>query len=86
VTPEVEDRYFVGEAILIGAGLFLLNRYFGGLFKPVEEAGARHRASAVRLLKGLSKGSLSQCDDENARRLVQDTLTKARDAGSFMRR
>lgn len=86
VTPETEDRYLIVESLLTGAVLFLLNKYFAGFFKPVEEAGARHRKAAVRLLKDLSKGSLSQPANDEGRRVVQDALTEAKSLDSPERR
>jgi hypothetical protein len=78
VTPETEDRFFIIESLLTGAALFLLNRYFAGFFKPVEEAGARHREAAVRLLEDLSNGSMAQLTNDAGRAAVQDTLTEAK--------
>ena len=86
LTPDSEDRHFIGEAFLVGAALFLINRYFGGFFKPVEEAGVRHREAAVRLLKGLSKGSLSEQTKNEARQVIQDTQTEVKTLDSAERR
>ena len=86
VTPETEDRRFIHKSLLIGAALFLLNCYFVGFFKPVEEAGARHREAAVRLLKDLSEGSLSQPANDGGRQVVQDALTEAMSLDSPERR
>src|SRR5436309_1207698 len=60
VNPGAEDRFFILESLFAGAALFLVNRYFAGFFKPLEETGARHRQMAIRLLEELSKGTLSQ--------------------------
>ena len=78
VSPETEDRYFLLESLLAGAALFLLNRYFEGFFKPVEEAGVRHREAAVRLLKDLATGSLSEACNDEGRLVIQQALTEAR--------
>lgn len=86
VTPDVEDRYFIFESVLTGAALYLINQYFNGFFKPVEEAGARHRETAIRILKDLSKGFLSQPISDESRHVVQHALTQATDLSTVERR
>ena len=86
VTPDSEDRHFIGEALLIGAGLFLINRYFGGFFKPVENAGVRHREAAVRVMKGLFKGSISEEAKDEARQVINDTQAEVKSLDTPERR
>lgn len=86
VTPESEDRHFIGEALLIGAALFLINRYFGGFFKPIENAGVRHREAAVRVMKGLFNGSISEEAKDEARQVINDTQAEAKSLDTPERR
>jgi hypothetical protein len=77
VNPGAEDRFFILESLFAGAALFLVNRYFAGFFKPLEETGARHRQMAIRLLEELSKGTLSQKLENESRLAIEDGLEHA---------
>lgn len=81
-----EDRRFVAEALVSAAGLFLLNRYFSGFFKPIEEMGRRHGEAAVALLRGLAKGAPSQEEVDTSRSAIQEALPKAREEDTAERR
>lgn len=86
VGSETEDRYFVLESLLVGAALFLLNRYMSGFCKPVEELGARHRQAAARVLGEMFKGSVSKEAEEEAHQAIEDGLAKAAPLDSPERR
>jgi hypothetical protein len=86
VDPETEDRYFVLESLVVGASLFLLNRYMSGFCKPVEEAGGRHRSTVARILKGLFKGSVPKEAEEEGRQALQASLAEAKTLDSPERR
>lgn len=86
VGSETEDRHFILESLLVGAALFLLNRYMTGLCKPVEVAGERTRQAAARILSEMFKGSVSKEAEEEGRQAVEDGLAEAKRLDSPERR
>ncbi|MGH8476852.1 MAG: hypothetical protein ACRER2_13980 [Methylococcales bacterium] len=89
VTPDSEDRYFIGEALLTGAVLFLLNEYCKGIVKGLGVPNAGEKAGellqnklnevAAKLKSMLISGSANEAEIEKARNELQpciDTLTQ----------
>jgi len=86
ITPGNEDRFFLVETLFVGAALFLLNRYFSGFFKPVEELGQRNRQMAIELFKRLSNGAIPERVSDESQHLIDSTLEDARTLDSPERR
>jgi predicted transcriptional regulator len=86
VTPDKDERHFVITALLTAAALFLMNRYFSGFFKPVEEAGVQHRKVAIELLKELANGDVKEPVSKESLELIEKTLAEAKALNSPERR
>jgi hypothetical protein len=86
VDPDADDRFFLLEALLSGAMVFLLNVYFEGFFKPVEEMGNRHRKLAIRLLEALKKKNVPEDLGAESRSSIGSALKEAPQLDSPERR
>lgn len=84
--PDADDRFFLAEAFLISAMLFLLNLYFEGFFKPVGEMGDRHRKLAIRLLEALKKKNVPEDLAAESRLSIGSALKEAPQLDSPARR
>ena len=73
-TPE--ERRFVGEALLLAAGLFLLQQYASGFLDGLglQEKAKAHGAAARGWLSGLRSGQPSDGDLARQRQAVASVL------------
>ena len=83
VTERPDDRYFIEEALLVGATLFVLNRYAGAYLdglglKSLAEAHGKATCDFLRKLR--SKGVQSD-DYEEQRLLFQQAVDLIREKG-----
>lgn len=81
VSPDDEDRHFIGEHLLVAAVLFLVQQYFTGVVKGlgIEDAGEKTgkairtglESVGRRLNAALDSGQVSPAELDEARRELQ---------------
>ena len=82
-TKSPEDRYFIGEAILAGVVVFVLNRYAGAYvdrlgLKPLAEG---HADATLAFLEKVRSKSATAADQEKQEAELQAALTAIKSHG-----
>jgi hypothetical protein len=69
VSRDADERRFIGEAIIVGSALYLMQRYCAGVLKGMgfDAMAEEHGRRLARFLERLKMGNVFEGDLENAR-------------------
>lgn len=73
ISSKSDKLFFIGEALLLAAGVALLHSYLAGLF-GVEQLAENHRKKIQSYWKKIWEGNVSEDDSKEAKELAQATL------------
>ena len=81
VTDDPEKRHFIGETLLVGAALFLIQQYCAGFLEGLglHDTARVHGQKALKFLERIRSGSMTDQDVDQEKKDVGQALQEISD-------